>query len=152
MGTSASEEIRIRIRVHNPPPDVRFQVQRGRDSLVPEVLRLPSSTEFEFSVRVGKRDDGSPSFRGPCTQGPPHARFVYVNSGTLAGDAASCWTRRAKVPLAGITWTLIREARARDAVLEADIAGVAGDGGPACGSVPLRHGWRVAASRTGAEG
>jgi hypothetical protein len=141
-----ADELRIRIRVVSPPPNVRFQVQRGKDGLVPPARRSSSSTDFEFAVRVGTQKDGSPNFLGPFAQGPPDARFVYVNSGTLAGDAQSCWTRRAKVPLGGLGWTLIRKARSTGGFVEAEIDGVARDGGPACASVPLRRSWHVVAA------
>jgi hypothetical protein len=130
-----------------PPPDTRFQVQRGRDSLVPPLRSLASSIEFELPVRVGTQPDGSPNFLGPFAQGPPRARFVYVNSGTLADDPQSCWTRRAKVPLNGISWALIRKALASRSALETEIDGRARDGGPACGTVPLLRAWRLAEPR-----
>lgn len=123
-----------------------FQVQRGRDGLEPPVRRSASSIDFEFAVRVGKQPDGSPNFLGPFAQGPPRGRFVYVNSGTLAGEAASCWTRRAKVPLTGISWALIAKARSSGEMVESEISGLARDGGPACGTVPLRQAWRVVGS------
>ncbi len=41
-----------------------------------------------------RRADGLPNFLGPFVQGPPVGLFVYVNSGTLAGQSDSCWTRR----------------------------------------------------------
>lgn len=89
------------------------------------------------------RNEYHPNFLGPFTQGPRGARFVYVNSGTLAGQANTKWTRRAKVPLSGITWAMIK--RAKGAILEARIDGVGRDGGPACGTVPLLDGgWRIA--------
>src|SRR5262245_58873083 len=110
MAEREADELRIRIRVASPPPDVRFQVQRVKDGLEPPARRSPTSIEFEFAVRVGTQKDGAPNFLGPFTQGPANARFVYINSGTLAGDAASCWTRRAKVPLTGMNWALIRKA------------------------------------------
>lgn len=145
MAGRVGYEVLLRIRVEAPPSSVHFQVQRGRDGLVPSVYRSSSSIEFEFPVRIGTREDGSPNFLGPFAQGPPGARFVYINSGTLAGDAQSCWTRRAKVPLTGISWALIRRARSSGAVVATEIAGVAGDGGPACGTVPLRRDWRAVA-------
>jgi len=52
-------------------------------------------------------------FRGPFVQGRPGSRFVYVNSGTYAGDQKSCWSRRAKVPLTGIAASLARSFRRR---------------------------------------
>ena len=146
MAERIGGDLQLRIRVTEAPSNVRFQVQRGREDLLPPVRRSSTSMEFEFSVRLGTQKDGSPNFLGPFAQGPPNGRFVYVNSGTLAGDAQSCWTRRAKVPLGGISWKLIDESRSSDGVVEAEIGGVAKDGGPACGTVPLRHGWRAAAS------
>jgi hypothetical protein len=102
---------------------------------------------FDFPVRIAKQASGLPNFLGPYTQGPPAARFVYVNSGTLAGQPDSCWTRRAKVPLTSITWTLIDEARTGDSLLEIEINGTGRDGGPTCGSVRLSSGWRVSGER-----
>ena len=52
------------------------------------------------------------NFLGPFTQGPPASRFVYVNSGTMAGENATPWTRRAKIPLAGITNAMVKKALA----------------------------------------
>jgi hypothetical protein len=137
----ADQNVDLRIIVENPP--VRFAVQRGRDELLDAATASAKELVFEFSVRA--RNDGSdaPNFLGPFAQGPVGGRFVYVNSGTLAGEPGSQWTRRAKVPLGGITWSLIR--KAADSVIEARIAGTGRDGGPACATVPLLGaGWRVA--------
>jgi len=144
MAKSPEPELRLRITVVDPPSGVRFQLQRGAKELEPPVSGARADLRFEFALRVGKRKDGGPNFLGPYTQGPPDGRFVYVNSGTLAGQAASCWTRRAKIPLSSISWALIDRARGRAALLETEIAGTGRDGGPACGTVPLRGGWRLA--------
>ena len=71
--------------------------------------------------------------------------FVYVNSGTSAGEAGSRWTRRAKVKLATLTRELADAARAEPGtVLEARFQGIGRDGGPACATVPLLDGgWRL---------
>jgi hypothetical protein len=140
---SADSELRLRIAVLDPPPGVTFQLQRAARDLEPAVRGTRSSITFEFPVRVGKRPGGEPNFLGPFAQGLPAGRFVYVNSGTLAGQSDSDWTRRAKVPLTTITWALVQRVRATGAVLETSIAGTAGDGGPACGTVALRAAWRV---------
>jgi Family of unknown function (DUF5990) len=130
-------ELAMRITVLDPPPGVTFCVQRGKTDLVPPTRVSDGHVSFDFTLR--------PNLRGPFAQGPPAGRFVYVNSGTLAGQADSCWTRRAKVPLSGITWELIEQTlSAPNAVLEARIQGTAKDGGPACATVPLVDGgWRV---------
>jgi len=137
-------ELPLRITVVHPPGGVVFRLQRGRDELVPPSHTSDEHLSFDFTLRVSDRN-GMPNFRGPLAQGTPASRFVYVNSGTLAGQAESCWTRRAKVHLADITWELIEQALSRPGtILEACIAGTAGDGGPACATVPLLEGgWRI---------
>lgn len=42
---------------------------------------------------------GLPNSLGPFAQGPPAARFVYVDVGTYAGQKNTPWARRMKVPL-----------------------------------------------------
>ena len=144
MADSKQPELALRIIVDQPPDGVVLQMQRGRDELVPPVRRTAAAIVFEFTVRVGQRPTGEPNFLGPFVQGPAAGRFVYINSGTLAGQADSCWTRRAKVPLTGITWSLLDEARAARAVLEGRIQGAGRDGSPVCASVRLLPpGWRV---------
>ncbi len=138
--------LQLRITLIKPPPDVPFCMQQGKDNLVPPSSYYEGNTSFDFTVNVvNDRADGPPNFRGPFTQGPPASRFIYVNSGTYAGQADSCWSRRAKIPLSGITWELIEEALSKSgAVLEARIPGTAGDGGPVCATVRLLDGgWKV---------
>ncbi len=140
-------EIPLRITLVHPPRDVVFCLQRGKGEIVSPVRATGDDLSFDFTVRVRDgRTDGLPNFLGPFTQGPPDGRFVYVNSGTSAGQAGSLWTRRAKIQLSGISWALIEEVTAAlDAVLEARITGTSRDGGPACATVPLLDGgWHIA--------
>lgn len=139
-------ELPLRITVVRPPSGVTFCLQRGKGELAPPTQASEEQISFDFTVRIGgNRPDGMPNLLGAFAQGPPASRFVYVNSGTLAGQADSCWTRRAKVPLTSISWELIEQALSTpDAVLEARIAGTGRDGGPACATVPiLDGGWKV---------
>ena len=140
------DEIALTLRVHvlDPPRGVRFQVQRGRADLVPASRETGRALTFEVPVRVSQRSTGEPNFLGPFAQGPPDARFVYVNSGTLAGQPDSCWTRRAKVPLTGITWAQIQQAQASGVGLETNMPGTGTDGGPTCATVKQIV-WRLAA-------
>ena len=142
-------QIALRIRVLKPPAGVVFRLQKGRSDLVAPSHEDAASITFDFDVRIAERNgDAPPRFLGPFTQGPPASRFVYVNSGKHAGQKESCWDRRAKVPLAGVTWALIDEALATpEAILEAQIAGTGRDGGPACATVPLARAWRVVKTR-----
>ncbi|HEY4574983.1 MAG TPA: DUF5990 family protein [Thermoanaerobaculia bacterium] len=116
---SEDRELSLRITVISPPPGVTFRLQRGRSGLVPPVEATNEYLSFDFTLRVDISKDGKPNFLGPFAQGPPAGRFVYVNSGTSAGQADSGWTRRAKVPLSGIGWRLIERAFAgTDTILE----------------------------------
>jgi hypothetical protein len=137
----ASTEVPMSIVVVAPPPDVMFCVQGKPGERNDPVRSTGKDITFAFSVRLGSPlPNGVPRFLGKVVQGPPTARFLYICSRTLAGDEKSCWTRRAKVPLAGITEKLIQSSHR----LEARIAGCAADGGPACATVPLlMGGWRA---------
>lgn len=145
MTVTADLELPVRIIVRRPPPGVALAVQRGRAELLEPSERTGDAVVFDFRVRVREMTaaDG-PRFLGEYAQGPPAARFVYVNSGTSAGEAASCWTRRAKVPLAGISWPMIQAAvQTPGGRVETGFAGTGADGGPACATVKGIE-WRVA--------
>lgn len=139
-------ELPLRVTVVRPLPGVTFQLQCGRTDLVPPAQVSDTTISFDLRLRLAPERAGQPpNFLGPCAQGPPAGRFLYVNSGTRAGQADSCWDRRAKVPLSGITWALIATVLATpDTLLEAQIKGTARDGGPACATVPLLgDGWQM---------
>jgi len=136
----------LRITVMRPPRGVTFRLQRGRDGLLAPAAEGAGEITFDFDVRVGgTQAGGSPNFLGEYTQGPKTVRFVYVNSGRHAGQADTFWDRRAKVPLMSITSAQIKSVLGkRGHLLEACIEGTGGDGGPACGTVPLLGaGWKL---------
>ena len=142
---SGKRDLPLRIIVESPPPDILFALQRGRAETVLQVRSAKADLSFDLTVQVSTRADGLPNLLGPFTQGPPAGRFIYINSGTYAGDASSCWSRRAKIPLTGIGWEMIEEVLATPgALLEGAIRGTSRDGGPVCASVPLLGGgWKV---------
>lgn len=136
--------LRLRINVINSPAGVTLRMQRGRSALVEPSKTTTTVITFDFEVRVGSRPGGLPNFLGEFTQGPPAARFVYVNSGHAAGQAGTTWSRRAKIPLTGITPAQIDQAIKSNAVLAADYEGTGRDGGPTCATVRLDgDGWRI---------
>jgi hypothetical protein len=148
---AAQREVPLRITLVAPPSGVTFCLQRRRDELVDSQRSSGAALSFDFTVRVRPPSGGDPMvFLGPFTQGPPATRFVYVNSGTMAGESpgATSWTRRAKVPLAGITKSMVEKTVATPgACIEARIQGTARDGGPACATCrPLGDGWSVVQS------
>jgi hypothetical protein len=132
-----AQSVPMRILVVAPPPGVRFAVQRGRSELLEPSAERHDLVQFEFSLRLGSPlSEESVNFVGEFAQGPPSDRFVYINSGTLAGQAGSCWTRRAKLKLASIPRHVVESAlSAGDGIIEARVHGTMPDGGPVCASV-----------------
>jgi len=140
-------EITLRIVLETPPPGVDFGIQKGRGSTY-ETIQTQRSTGhdlvFEFGVHVKAESvAGSPDFGGPIVQGPRAGRFVYVDIGTLAGQRDTPWSRRLKIPLTGISSSLIRRASpGTNGLLEARVPGTGKDGGPSCASVKDFEGWK----------
>jgi Family of unknown function (DUF5990) len=137
-------DLLIRVRIEAPPPDVAWALQLGRTELLPPT-RSSKHLEFETTVRVVTGTNGELDFRGPAVQGPRGGRFIYLTSGTRAGQFGSPWDRRAKVSLEGLRplFAQLRGGTA-DVVGVATIAGTGRDGGPACASVPLLGaGWSL---------
>ena len=129
------QPIRMRINVMRPPLGVVMKVQRGHDELLPPIVTSGDSIAFEFDILVDV-SDGRPNFLGPFAQGPKDSRFVYVNSGTYAGQNETCWARRAKISLMQIDKEQILEIlNDPTSRLETSFAGTGSDGGPTCASV-----------------
>lgn len=141
-------ELRLRIVLVAPPAGVDFGVQDGKGSDYKTIQKQGSKgadLSFEFTLTVkDNREDGLPNFLGPLAQGPTTGRFVYIDIGKLAGQPDSCWERRIKVPLGGITWEMIEKA-STDAklILEARLPGTGKDGGPSCATVKPAEGWKL---------
>jgi hypothetical protein len=135
--SKSTPSVRMRVVVAAPPVGVRFAVQRGKSELLDPMDERPEAIQFEFSLRLGTPlPDGSANFLGEFAQGTPADRFIYVNSGTLAGQADSIWTRRAKLKLASIPRPVIEGAvSSSETIIQARVVGTMGDGGPVCASV-----------------
>jgi len=142
-----SPTLRLRILVVSPPTGVVFAVQRGKAELLPPTTSSTDLIQFDLSLRVGGvLADGSPNYLGEFAQGTPADRFVYLNSGTLAGQGGSVWTRRAKLKLGAIPAETAQAAIANPGlVVEARVLGTMADGGPICASVkPQAVSWSLA--------
>ena len=138
----------LRIVLVDPPPGVDFGVQEGKGNEYKTIAIQRSKTaklQLDCSIDVkGNRADGPPNFVGPISQGPPAGRFVYVDIGKSAGQIDSCWQRRIKIPLEGITWEMIDSvAEATKRLLQATIPGTGKDGGPSCATVKPIGGWKA---------
>ena len=112
-----------------------MRVQRGKDELLDPQSATPDALTFEFEMTVDLNGD-QPNFLGKYAQGPKDARFVYVNSGTYAGQHPTPWGRRAKLSLMTITRkqvSMVIDDNSR--CFETIMPGVGRDGGPTCASV-----------------
>jgi hypothetical protein len=142
----------MRLVLVDPPPGVDFGIQRGHGSQYETLFvqqRTRGDVSFDFSLTVAdNRKDGLPNFQGSFAQGPPAGRFIYIDVGTYAGQKNTPWSRRMKVPLEGITWSLIRRAMSRAGyTLSARIPGTGKDGGPNCATVQLLGDWQIIDAR-----
>jgi hypothetical protein len=142
------QQLTCRIVLEAPPPGVDFALQVGRGSTF-ELVQKQRSTgkDLRFDVSVSIRetaDQAQPDWGGPALQGPKGQRFVYINSGTCAGQPSTPWARRLKVPLVGITTAMVKRVLADDrSRLEARVPGTAKDGGPNAATVKPFAGWKV---------
>ena len=136
-------ELTLRIVVENPPEGVDYGVQKGRGSIYETVQKQRSSGEdltFQFNAALKSAGKATASdIAGPFVQGPKGQRFVYLDIGTCAGQTNTCWSRRLKIPLTGITPQMI----AASEILEARVPGTGRDGGPTCATVKDFEGWKV---------
>jgi uncharacterized protein DUF5990 len=138
-------ELTLRIVLENPPTGVDFGLQKGRGTDYETIQKQRSKTNdlcFEFIVGLRtSRKDAVPDFSGSLVQGPPGGRFVYLDIGTYAGQKDTCWSRRLKVPLSGITWDMLDRMASSRSILEARVPGTGKDGGPNCATVKPFDGW-----------
>jgi hypothetical protein len=138
----SKHEISMRIRVLDPVEGVTMKVQRGKDTLLEPIKESKNELVFEFPLTV-ELSGSTPNFLGKYAQGPKDSRFVYVNSGSYAGQPGICWNRRAKLSLMSITRDEIEEVIASATKrLEVSFAGTGRDGGPTCASVKGME-WKV---------
>lgn len=142
-----ARELTLRIIVEQPPPGVDFALQKGSGRAFETVQKQRSEgSDLAFEFRPDIKDgvsDSMAALRGPFVQGPPRQRFVYIDIGTCAGQADSCWSRRLKIPLVGIATEMI----VAGGVLEARVPGTGRDGGPNCATVKAFEGWKPMSGR-----
>lgn len=144
------DSVPFRLVLRDPPPGVEFRLQSGKADLVPATRQEGGALEFDFVLRLRPPTAAEPvRFGGPLVQGRPGGRFLYLNSGSYAGQAGTPWARRAKVSLQGLGPALVGRAQASPgARITGHLAGTGRDGGPVCASTPLEGaGWSLAPSK-----
>jgi hypothetical protein len=136
-------EVPFRVVVENAPAEVAFAVQLGKFELLPPT-REKDQLVFEFRLRVKPGKSGQVVFLGPASHGPPQDRFVYVNSGTSAGQLGSPWTRRAKLKLGTIDKAMVEQVlKDKQSCFEGRMPAMGADGGPVCATTKLFSGWKA---------
>ena len=141
-------KVTLRVIVEKPPSGVDIGVQDGHGNDYKTVQKQRFTKEdlrFEFPIRVNESKDGQPNFLGSFAQGPANKRFIYLDIGTYAGQTNTPWSRRLKIPLAGITWQMIEQASVASVAIETRVPGTGKDGGPTCGTVKPSFGWALSA-------
>jgi hypothetical protein len=139
-------QVTLRIILERPPSGIDFGVQEGHGSDYKTVQTQRSSKQdlrFEFPIRVKEGKNGRPTFLGSFAQGPADNRFIYLDIGTYAGQINTPWSRRLKIPLAGITWPMIEQSSEGSLIIEVRVPGTGKDGGPTCGTVKGFSGWAI---------
>ncbi len=122
-------DVKLRIVLEAPTPGVDFGLQKGSGASYETVQTQRSrGADILFELTIGVKVTAD--FAGPFVQGARGARFVYVDVGTYAGQSDTPWSRRLKIPLAGITAKMI----ASGATIETGVAGAGPDGSPSCGT------------------
>jgi len=143
-------ELTFRIVLEKPPAGVDFGLQKGRGNVYETIQKQRSGTDdlhFEFSARAKAGAKGAEiNLLGPFVQGPPSARFVYLDIGTCAGQTGTNWSRRLKIPLTGITSEMIDWAADSPVILDTHVPGTGKDGGPNCATVKPFRGWKLVKS------
>lgn len=143
-----SDEIPLRVILVQPPAGVDYGIQQGQGSGYQTILTQRGTGKdltFEFSILVKPAEsDAELDFKGPIVQGKRGERFIYVDIGQSAGQVGTCWNRRLKIPLVGITLADIKALPGNASPrLEATVPGTAKDGGPNCATVKPFAGWSV---------
>ncbi len=140
-------QLTLRIVLEKPTPGVDYGLQEGKGADFKTIQTKKGNDgnlEFECSVKLKFADDNTPVFLGLYAQGPANERFIYIDIGTFAGQKDSCWDRRLKIPLTGITSEMIQQALSGSRCkIEAVVAGAGKDGGPNCGTVKPFTGWKL---------
>jgi uncharacterized protein DUF5990 len=75
-----------------------------------------------FEIHISVKHADTPLFSGPFVHGPPSGRFLYL-SWKKHGQHEHPWAWRIKMPIGGISPSLLRKAQKAGQCLEANIVG-----------------------------
>jgi hypothetical protein len=123
MPTQSADTIPLTLMLicHDPPPTIYdgqamdFGAQDKAGALHPGAAAPDGTVRFRVEL-AARTADTALDFAGPFVHGPRRGRFLYLGYRPVG---ATAWTRRWKIPLAGITPDLIAAAQAEDDALQA---------------------------------
>jgi len=93
--------------------DKKGEIHPGRPSKGPLLL---------FEIDISVKHSNAPLFSGPFVHGPPSGRFLYL-SWKKRGQHEHPWAWRIKMPLGGISPSLLRQVQKAGHCLEAIVVG-----------------------------
>jgi hypothetical protein len=132
-------QIKLRLTISDPVPGVAYSLQNKKNERVGVVVARDRPLSFDVPVEVA----AGPRFLGTFVRSEgPTRRFVYIAIGAQAGDAASPWSRRAKIDIHDIPADLLERALAGE-ILEALLPGRDKDGGPTCATLRPLGSWKA---------
>lgn len=144
-----NQHLFLRIILQKPTNNIDFGLQKGSGSKYQTEQTQRSNGQdihfnFAISVKGEKQKDPLPKLTGPFVQGPSSDKFIYIDIGTYAGQTDTIWSRRLKIPLAGIGWEIV-DLISTDSkfILETTVPGTGRDGGPNCATVKPFDGWKL---------
>jgi hypothetical protein len=144
-----NQHLFLRIILQKPTNNIDFGLQKGSGSKYETEQTQRSNGQdihfnFAISVEGEKQKDPLPKLTGPFVQGPSSDKFIYIDIGTYAGQTDTIWSRRLKIPLAGIGWEIV-DLISTDSkfILETTVPGTGRDGGPNCATVKPFDGWKL---------
>ena len=134
-----ADQITLRLTIEDPVPGVSYSLQDKTGQPVRPAIAADGPLSFDVPVRVA----AGPRLLGDHVRSEgPERRFVYIAIGAQAGDAASAWSRRAKIDIHTIPPDLFSLALGGH-VLELRLPGRDKDGGPACATLRPLAEWAV---------
>jgi len=136
--------VTLKIILRQPPEGVDYALQKGSGNQYETVQKQRTEgSDLVFIFGINTRDMAAeePNFFNEFVQGPKGGRFIYLDIGTAAGQLDSEWQRRLKIPLSGITKTMIESCINSNQLLQTTVEGTAKDGSPTCATVKPFAGW-----------
>jgi hypothetical protein len=137
--------IQLRIILQKPVDGVVYGLQEGKGNeykIIQSQKANGADLVFELSIIAKLDKTGAYKLSGPFVQGKPGEHFIYVGIGTYAGQMNTPWSRRLKIPLFGITNSLLDKLDDKTFFITT-VPGTGKDGGPNCATVKPFAGWKI---------